>query len=240
MNQRYRRPLGGKCESVEDGAVPTAEDRHRQPGEFGKMRLNQIGDISAERTVGCLLELASTRPCGHQQAPSTVAVRAGLNEPIRRVQPGYRLTQPQAITEGCGMAGERVNHGFVALICNRHVAHRVGNLVDLASDLGGGLEHHDVELDVVALDGGTHTRGAGSDDNHIAPMIGGHAAHTIADPTGDCPLPSCTRLVRGGRRAQLDKGRRGVRLKQLEAGHPDGDHRHEEREASDFDDSRWR
>ncbi len=48
MNERHRTTHGSKRERVKDGTVPTAEDRHRQPGESGQMRLDQIGHASAE------------------------------------------------------------------------------------------------------------------------------------------------------------------------------------------------
>ena len=65
------------------------------------------------------------------------------------------------------MARQCAQQGFVAVRRRRHIAHGMGNLIDLSSDLGGGLEHRDVELDVVALDRGTHTRGPSSDDSDI-------------------------------------------------------------------------
>src|ERR1700676_3900750 len=75
------------------------------------------------------------------------------------------------------MARQSLDEGFVAIGCRRHIAHVVGDLVDLPPDGTGGLEYYDVELDVEALDGGAHARGARSDHDHIVERLETH------DPT---------------------------------------------------------
>ena len=48
VNKRHRRPRLGELQRVEHGAVPAADDRHRQAGESGQMRLDQVGHVPAE------------------------------------------------------------------------------------------------------------------------------------------------------------------------------------------------
>ena len=48
VNKRHRRSRLGERQRVEHGAVPTAEDRHRQAGESCQMRLDQIGHVPSE------------------------------------------------------------------------------------------------------------------------------------------------------------------------------------------------
>ncbi|MHB1712450.1 MAG: hypothetical protein ACYCV7_13795 [Acidimicrobiales bacterium] len=54
----------------------------------------------------------------------------------------------------------------------------MGDLVDLAPDLAGGLEHDDVQRDVEALDRGAHARGARSDHDHIVECFDTHGLNT--------------------------------------------------------------
>ena len=48
MNKRHRRSRRGQRQSVEHGAVPTAENRHRQAGESCQMGLDQVGHVPSE------------------------------------------------------------------------------------------------------------------------------------------------------------------------------------------------
>ena len=48
VNKCHRRPRRSERQRVEHGAVPTADDRHRQAGEPRQMRLDQVGHVSSE------------------------------------------------------------------------------------------------------------------------------------------------------------------------------------------------
>ena len=94
------------------------------------------------------------------------------------------------------MARQSVDECFVAVGCSGHVAHSVGDLVDLPPDLAGGLEHYDVELDVEALDRRAHARRAGSDHDHIVKCVDVHGTTLWPGPgrVGGVPVsrsPPC-------------------------------------------------
>src|ERR1019366_8093555 len=67
-----------------------------------------------------------------------------------------------------------VDECVVAVRCWHHVAHSVGDLVDLAPDLAGGLEHYDIEPDVNALDRCTHACWPGPNHDHVVECFDVH------------------------------------------------------------------
>ncbi len=99
---------------------------------------------------------------------------SGNDCPVVEIQSGHLAVELQAITQDRGVVRQCVNERVVAVRRRCDVAHRVGDLVDLASDLAGALEHHDVELDVEALDGCAHARRPGSDYDHVVECFRGH------------------------------------------------------------------
>ena len=72
------------------------------------------------------------------------------------------------------MARQCIDECVVAVQCRRDVAHSVGDLVNLAPHLAGGLEHYEVELNVEALDRCAHARRAGSDHDQIVECFVAH------------------------------------------------------------------
>lgn len=72
------------------------------------------------------------------------------------------------------MACQCFDQCIVAVHSGRHVAHSVGDLVDLAPDSARGFEHDDIELDIEALDRCAHARCTGSDHDDVVECFGSH------------------------------------------------------------------
>ena len=140
MNEGHRRPCVGERQGVECRAVAAADDCHRNTGEAGHVWLNQIGHISSDRPLGQVLELASARSSGHQHTPGSVEVRC-RRRPARRQDPAE--SPPDRAPDdhrATSMAGQSIDERSVSVRRRRHIADSVGDLVDLAADLVGGLD----------------------------------------------------------------------------------------------------
>ena len=166
-------PADASAKRVSSGAVTTTEDRHRQAGEARQMRFDQVGHFTAEGPLGRALEFATARPGGHQHARVRNDCAPATSSSVQ-IQPGHLAVELQAVTQDRGVVRQCVDECLIAVRRGRHVAHLVGDLVDLAPDLVGALEHHDIELDVEALDGCAHARRPGSDYDHVVECFGGH------------------------------------------------------------------
>jgi hypothetical protein len=91
------------------------------------------------------------------------------------------------------MARQCADQCLVAVRRRRHVAHSVGDLVDLAPDIARGLEHHDVELDVEALDRCAHACCACSDHDHVVECFDWHEP-TLRPCSGPVVLRASCRI----------------------------------------------
>jgi len=100
------------------------------------------------------------------------------------------------------MARQCADECLVAVRCRRHVAHSVGDLVDLPPDLASGLEHYDVELDVEALDRCAHACCPCSDHDHVVECFDSHEP-TLRPCSGPVVLRASSRINRDHQRTDL-------------------------------------
>ena len=94
-------------------------------------------------------------------------MRARFDQPVGEIQRSHRPVELQSISEARSVARQCLDQSLVAIGRRRHVAHGVGDLVDLPPDLVGGIKEDHVQLDVEALDGRANPRGPRSDHDHI-------------------------------------------------------------------------